>query len=653
MRPSRFPLSGNDTLSPTYDPTISLTTEPTYQPTFPLTTELAYDPTFDPTDDPTGDPMINQTSNPTTVSPTAPSLQPTTSQPSELTQSPTTFAPTSSPTHAPICGSRVTGRLEGSNPTDYHYLTLDHWYQNITFDSSGSDLDIYLRFQTASGVTISGEVGILTVDNINPGYYRISISGYISNYGLWTLAITYSEPMGHCGPSIQPTDYISTQFLVGSSAMTWNEAENYCSSQGSNLVTIVNASTYDYLKSLCRSNPAGGATGCWIGLHYEASSWSWSDGSILTFGFNPDASPTNGVYPWGQGEPNNANEDCVNLFVGQSLTWNDAPCNNLNVPICNPILSITASPTAPSLQPTTSQPTQQTISPTTFAPTSLTVSPTQSPTTAQSLLLTAIYQYATSIDYPDDSLPTGWNHPVEYINIGNEGLVGHLHKQLTVYSQYDSVKLITGIQVSSIGKYFSIEYSEDGNIWTSLNGTFTGNDPCCYNSNPATTTIQTFINPFYALWTRMNWADTNVSPNKINAQFVGFAATMSPTAPPSQPTTSQPTQATMSPTTFAPTSLTLSPTSSPTDAICGLTLTGDTTQRYDVDYHNFTLIDSYQNITFNSCGSGYDTYLYFQTSSGSTISECDDCGYCAVDDTQTILTVSNINPGDYRIGIGG
>ena len=155
-------------------------------------------------------------------------------------------------------------------------------------------------------------------------------------------------------------------------------------------------------------------------------------------------------------------------------------------------------------------------------------------------LLTAITLYATSTAYPGNALPTGWSHPVEYINIGQPGLVGNYYNQLTVYSEYESMKTITGIQVTSIGQSFSIEYSLDGNTWIELPTTYTGDGTCCSNSESdiATITIHTFTTPFNATWTRMNWGSTMItSSGKINAQFIGYSAspTKEPTATPTTP----------------------------------------------------------------------------------------------------------------------
>lgn len=67
-----------------------------------------------------------------------------------------------------------------------------------------------------------------------------------------------------------------------------------------------------------------------------------------------------------------------------------------------------------------------------------------------------------------------------------------------------------------------------------------------------------------------------------------------------------------------------------------------TTTAFDIDYEYFSLTSFYATVEFATYGSGYDTYLYFQTATGEAITECDDCGDCAVSGTHTILTVPNV-----------
>ena len=170
-----------------------------------------------------------------------------------------------------------------------------------------------------------------------------------------------------------------TQFIVGTTTMTWHEAEEYCQSLGSNLVTIANASMNEEVKSLCEANFVSGTLGCWIGLYYNhtTSLWEWNDDSSLNFGFNPDGTPTTGTYPWIPGQPDSDAEDCTHLWAVRSFNWNDAGCTNYEmIPVCNPNTSYGLP-----VDPSTGLPTTATIAPTTFSPTIPTSEPTFNPTT--------------------------------------------------------------------------------------------------------------------------------------------------------------------------------------------------------------------------------------------------------------------------------
>ena len=137
------------------------------------------------------------------------------------------------------------------------------------------------------------------------------------------------------------SSYASSQYIVGTTPMAWDAAEEYCISQGSNLVTITNASMNAELQTLCQANYISGTYGCWIGLYMNITtfSWEWTDGSLLNYGFNSDGSPTTSVLPWNNGEPNNSgNQNCIHLWASRSFNWDNQYCNfSAQTPICNPI----------------------------------------------------------------------------------------------------------------------------------------------------------------------------------------------------------------------------------------------------------------------------------------------------------------------------
>ena len=83
---------------------------------------------------------------------------------------------------------------------------------------------------------------------------------------------------------------------------------------------------------------------------------------------------------------------------------------------------------------------------------------------------------------------------------------------------------------------------------------------------------------------------------------------------------------------------------------CGESLSGTTTQAGEVQNYTFELTDEYPVVQISTCGSNFDTYLYFWDSDGDLIQSCDDCGSCGL---STVLTFDNLDTGSYYIGVGG
>merc|ERR1719491_1096193 len=133
-------------------------------------------------------------------------------------------------------------------------------------------------------------------------------------------------------------------FVVGPDALTFDDAEAFCQSIGSNLVSIHSDDERDAAQSLCISDVSVSDHGCWIGLSEDKSlpkpqRWTWTDGTDICapacYGFNADRSPTTGADPWYFDEPNElGEEDCIHLHEGLNFEWNDISCTDLNFPIC-------------------------------------------------------------------------------------------------------------------------------------------------------------------------------------------------------------------------------------------------------------------------------------------------------------------------------
>uniref|UniRef100_A0A3B3USW4 Ladderlectin-like n=1 Tax=Poecilia latipinna TaxID=48699 RepID=A0A3B3USW4_9TELE len=114
------------------------------------------------------------------------------------------------------------------------------------------------------------------------------------------------------------TLYRSRCFRYFSSAYTWAQAERNCISMGGNLASVHSSEEYHEIQSLImRATYAMKVT--WIGGSdaTEVSTWSWSDGSLMTF--------TN----WCPGEPNNGgwNQDCMQMNYSGEKCWDDYRCS--------------------------------------------------------------------------------------------------------------------------------------------------------------------------------------------------------------------------------------------------------------------------------------------------------------------------------------
>eukprot|EP01084_Bolivina_argentea_P279508 477853_1 len=107
-------------------------------------------------------------------------------------------------------------------------------------------------------------------------------------------------------PTNAPTQSPTTHrqlFTSTTTLVTWDEAEAYCNSIGSNLASIHSVTDRDTVYQAC------GFSNCWAGLFRETvnSKWTWTDGSAAEYGFDVNGDATTGVSPWSANEPNNYN----------------------------------------------------------------------------------------------------------------------------------------------------------------------------------------------------------------------------------------------------------------------------------------------------------------------------------------------------------
>eukprot|EP01083_Nonionella_stella_P005290 15306_1 len=124
--------------------------------------------------------------------------------------------------------------------------------------------------------------------------------------------------------------------------------------------------------------------------------------------------------------------------------------------------------------------------------------------------------------------------------------------------------------------------------------------------------------------------------------------TLEPTLEPTvEPIISQPNTPTQEPS--------ITPTQSPTNDIistlqCGALVSG-ATDKYTHTHWYGLFIQTPTDLFIDSCGSGYDTWLYFQQNDDTEMMiDCDDCGACSL---QTQLHILDVKEGNYTVGVGG
>uniref|UniRef100_A0A8C4RT36 Secretory phospholipase A2 receptor-like n=1 Tax=Erpetoichthys calabaricus TaxID=27687 RepID=A0A8C4RT36_ERPCA len=120
-------------------------------------------------------------------------------------------------------------------------------------------------------------------DQTCQGHDKSEQCGYITSNGKWS-AYSCSSTGGpffcsnrSCGPLS-----CNTTYLFISNWMTWNDAQSYCRSHYTDLVTVENQTVNDQLLQI------SGQSGGWIRLRHGNDTWQWSNGDQLTYrNWNP------------------------------------------------------------------------------------------------------------------------------------------------------------------------------------------------------------------------------------------------------------------------------------------------------------------------------------------------------------------------------
>ncbi|KAK0147553.1 P-selectin [Merluccius polli] len=105
---------------------------------------------------------------------------------------------------------------------------------------------------------------------------------------------------------------------------SWNSAQKWCQQHYTDMVAIQNQGEITYLNWMLPFNPSY----YWIGIRKVAGVWTWvgTNRSLMREAEN-----------WAVGEPNNAYEDCVEMYIKRDkdmAKWNDATCGKEKGTVC-------------------------------------------------------------------------------------------------------------------------------------------------------------------------------------------------------------------------------------------------------------------------------------------------------------------------------
>lgn len=104
--------------------------------------------------------------------------------------------------------------------------------------------------------------------------------------------------------------FFSSDFVVGDTVGSWDEADKWCTDRGFKLASIHDAE--DNVVAAAMGLALG--NDMWLGGRRSADGdFEWSDGTAWDYEW------------WYPGEPNNQNEKCLMLY--QSAMWNDRNCD--------------------------------------------------------------------------------------------------------------------------------------------------------------------------------------------------------------------------------------------------------------------------------------------------------------------------------------
>ena len=143
-------------------------------------------------------------------------------------------------------------------------------------------------------------------------------------------------------------DFTDGNYFLGSQALPWNQAKEFCDQRNGRLVTPFTEDEYNEAMEFVKYHAPDKRI--WLGFNDREKEGTWEDtnDTIMrnVYGFGSKGGAHRGARPWNKGEPNDwdnsvGGEDCVeiktfqiNWSIPAAFRYNDGVCSDKRIPFC-------------------------------------------------------------------------------------------------------------------------------------------------------------------------------------------------------------------------------------------------------------------------------------------------------------------------------
>ncbi|HSA32937.1 MAG TPA: kelch repeat-containing protein, partial [bacterium] len=213
-----------------------------------------------------------------------------------------------------------------------HGAMLDAWYGGRWLNVASNTADFETYGSLSFSVTDQNLLSRMPVGETDTLQFAIRAKGPQGTGSTGELAVDYAEVRVKYDLYASPPAPVS-EYFVGTTTQTWENARLDCRSRGMDLVTVDSWSEYNSIKGL-----VGTTNSYWLGYHdiYRDGEWRWVGGDV---GWRGDASGYwvgNAYNQWLTGYPTSSGTDnCASFHkTNNSGNWLSSPCTSTFLYVC-------------------------------------------------------------------------------------------------------------------------------------------------------------------------------------------------------------------------------------------------------------------------------------------------------------------------------